>query len=69
MHTLTHVSCERRAAIRRAADAVVRLAVDPEAHEPAQRQNAIVNDGAYSDREALDAVMALETMVSNRGLA
>lgn len=49
---------------------MVRLAADPEAKETAHRQNVIVNDvGAYTDREAWDAVGALEHMVLSRGLA
>lgn len=48
---------------------MVRLAVDPEARESAHRQNVIVNDvRAFTDREAWDAVAALEDMVLSRGL-
>lgn len=55
-----NISSERREAIGRAGRAVVRLAVDAEAREPAHRQNVIVNDvQAFSDREAWDAVAAL----------
>jgi len=64
-----NMSSERREAIGRAGRAVVRLAADPAAKEPARRQSAIVNDvKAYSDREAWDAVAALEHMVLSRGL-
>ncbi len=63
-----NTSSERREAIRRAARAVVRLGVDPDAKEPAHRQNMIVNDPRYSDREAWDAVSALEYMLTQRGL-
>ena len=64
-----NISTERREAIGRAGRAVVRLAVDPEAREPARRQNVIVNDvRAFTDREAWDAVAALEDMVLSRGL-
>ena len=63
------ISSDRREAIGRASRAVVRLAIDPEAKEPAHRQNVIVNDvQAFSDREAWDAVAALEDMVLSRGL-
>jgi hypothetical protein len=63
------ISSDRREAIGRASRAVVRLAIDPEAKEPAHRQNVIVNDvQAFSDREAGDAVAALEHMVLSRGL-
>lgn len=68
MHTAT-ISTERKEAISRAACAVVRLAIDPDAAEPARRQNRIVNDvTAYTDREAWDAVSGLEDMVYTRGL-
>ena len=64
-----NISTERREAIGRASRAVIRLAVDPEAREPAHRQNVIVNDvRAFNDREAWDAVAALEEMVLSRGL-
>ncbi|WP_028708034.1 hypothetical protein [Propionicicella superfundia] len=64
-----NISTERREAIGRAGRAVVRLAVDPEARESAHRQNVIVNDvRAFTDREAWDAVAALEDMVLSRGL-
>ena len=64
-----NISTERREAIGRAGRAVVRLAVDPEARESAHRQNVIVNDvRAFTDREAWDAVAALEEMVLSRGL-
>ena len=64
-----NISTERREAIGRAGRAVVRLAVDPEARESAHRQNVIVNDvRAFTDREAWDAVTALEDMVLSRGL-
>ena len=64
-----NISTERREAIGRASRAVIRLAVDPEAREPAHRQNVIVNDvRAFTDREAWDAVAALEDMVLSRGL-
>lgn len=64
-----NISSERREAIRRAARAVVRLAVDPEATEPAHRQNEIVNDArTFNDFEAWDSVDALEDMVFTRGL-
>ncbi len=63
-----NISMERREAIRRAARAVVRLGVDPDAKEPAHRQNAIVNSPRCSDREAWDAVGALEHMLTQRGL-
>ena len=64
-----NISTDRREAIGRASRAVVRLAIDPEAKEPARRQNVIVNDvQAFSDREAWDAVAALEHMVLSRGL-
>lgn len=64
-----NISSERREAIGRAGRAVVRLAVDPEAKEPAHRQNVIVNDvQAFTDREAWDALAALEHMVLSRGL-
>lgn len=63
------VSAERREAIRRATCALVRLAVIPELDEPARRQHAIVGDvGAYSDREAWDAVCGLEDMLVKNGL-
>lgn len=65
----SNISTERREAIGRAGRAVVRLAIEPEATLPARRQNAIVNDvSAYTDREAWDAVAALEHMVVTRGL-
>jgi len=68
MHAAT-ISTERKEAISRAACAVVRLAIDPDAAEPARRQNRIVNDvTAYTDREAWDAVSGLEDMVYTRGL-
>lgn len=64
-----NISTERREAIGRAGRAVVRLAVDPEVRESAHRQNVIVNDvRAFTDREAWDAVAALEDMVLSRGL-
>ena len=64
-----NISTERREAIGRAGRAVVRLAVDTEARESAHRQNVIVNDvRAFTDREAWDAVAALEDMVLSRGL-
>lgn len=64
-----NISSERREAIGRAGRAVVRLAIDPEAKETAHRQSAIVNDvQAFTDREAWDAVAALEHMVLTRGL-
>lgn len=63
------ISTERREAIGRAARAVVRLAIDPEATLPAHRQNQIVNDvSLFTDRESWDAVAALEHMVFVRGL-
>ena len=64
-----NISSERREAMGRAGRAVVRLAIDPEAKEPARRQNVIVNDvQAFNDREAWDAVAVLEHMVLTRGL-
>lgn len=63
-----HMSETRREAICRAGRAVVRLAVDQGAVEPAERQNAIVNDPWSGDREAWDAVQALEDMLLTRGL-
>lgn len=64
-----NISTDRREAIGRAGRAVVRLAGDAEAKEPAHRQSVIVNDvSVYSDREAWDAVAALEHMVLTRGL-
>ena len=66
MHTNT---TDRRAAIARAACAVVRLARLPELHEPANSHNQIVNNTRlYSDAEAWDSVVALEYMVSSRHL-
>ena len=66
MHTNT---TDRRAAIARAACAVVRLARLPELHEPANSHNAIVNDTRlYDDAEAWDSVVALEYMVSSHHL-
>ncbi len=63
------ISTDRREAIGRAGRAVVRLTVDATAKEPAHRQSVIVNDAsAYSDREAWDAVAALEHMLVSRGL-
>lgn len=65
-----NTSSDRREAIGRARRAVARLAVDPKAKDPAHRQNVIVNDvQAFNDREAWDAVAALEHMVLTRGLA
>lgn len=62
-------SSDGREAISRAARAVVRLAVDPDAKEPALRQNVVVNNvDAFTDREAWDAVAALEHMTLSRGL-
>lgn len=63
-----HTSPDRREAISRAASAVVRLRVEPSVQEPAHRQNAIVNDPRFSDREAWDAVMALESMLVDLGI-
>jgi len=64
-----NISAERREAIGRAGRAIVRLAADPEARQTARRQNVIVNDvSAYTDREAWDALAALEHMVVTRGL-
>lgn len=64
-----NTSSERREAIGRARRAVARLAIDPKAAEAAHRQNVIVNDvQAFTDREAWDAVAALEHMVLTRGL-
>ena len=64
-----NISSERREAIGRASRAVVRLAIDPEAKETAHRQNILVNAvQTFSDREAWDAVAALEHMVLSRGL-
>ena len=64
-----NITNQRREAIGRAARAVARLAIDPKAIEPARRQNVIVNDvQMFSDREAWDAVSALEHMVLSRGL-
>jgi len=64
-----NISTDRREAIGRAGRAVVRLAAEPQAKSSAHRQNAIVNDvSAYTDREAWDAVAALEHMVWTRGL-
>lgn len=58
-----------REAIGRAGRAVVPLAADPDAKELVRCQNAIVNDpSAHTDREAWDAVGALEHMVVSRGL-
>lgn len=68
MRTIQNTSEERREAIARAARAVVRLAADQAAQEAAKRHDAIVNDGAFSDREAWDSVQALESMVIERGL-
>ena len=66
MHTNT---TDRRAAIARAACAVVRLARLPELDEPATSHNAIVNNTRfYSDAEAWDSVVALEYMVSSHQL-
>lgn len=60
---------ERREAIARASRAAVRLSVDPEARPVGRVQVAIVNDvGLYTNREAWDAVQALEGMVLDRGL-
>jgi len=61
-------SAERREAIGRAARAVIRLAIDPSITLTARRQNTIVNEVTYTDREAWDAVAALEDMVISRGL-
>ena len=66
MHTNT---TDRRAAISRAACAVVRLARLPELSEPANSHNAIVNNTRlYNDAEAWDSVVALEYMVSSHQL-
>lgn len=62
-------SIDRREAMSRAARAVVRLAADPSARTSARRQNDIVQDtGRFDDRDAWDAVAALEDMVVKRGL-
>lgn len=61
-------SSDRRRAISRASRAVVQLAIDPTATDPARRLNAIANTLTFSDREAWDAVQALEDMVYTRGL-
>lgn len=60
---------QRRAAIRRAARAVVLLHIDPTATGEARRYSAVVNDvELYGDPEAWECVLALECMVTSRRL-
>lgn len=64
-----HVSPERRAAISRAGQALVQLAIDPAATTGARHQYAIVNAaGVYTDHEADEAADVLERMVTSYGL-
>lgn len=62
-------TADRRQAIRRAARAVVLLHIDPTATGEARRYSAVVNDvDLYDDWDAWECVLALESMVTRRGL-
>lgn len=68
MSTYYGASAERREAIKRASAAMVRLAVDPEALEVGHVQMSIATNLWFSDREAWDAVGALEYLLVHRGI-
>ncbi|MGC1209574.1 MAG: hypothetical protein WA880_16635 [Ornithinimicrobium sp.] len=64
-----NTSNSRAAAMGRASRAVARLDGIEAIEEPVWRQRAIVNDAQkFSDREAWDAVSALEEMLMTRGI-
>ena len=61
-------SATRREAIRRAAEHVVILAVDPTATTTAHQHAATVNNLTLTDQHAWEAVAQLDDMVTSRNL-
>lgn len=68
MMTIRQATSDRREAIARTTAAVVRLAARPALKEDVDLHADIVNDGFCNDREAWEALHALEDLVRSEGL-